>query len=335
MNSCAMICGSSGLALTQEEVAFFRETRPAGFILFARNCDTPDQIGRLIDQFRNCAGRETLILIDQEGGRIQRLAPPLWPQYPTARRIGEIYDQDRDQGIEAARLASRLIGDDLCQLGINMDCLPVLDLSFDSGHKVIGDRAYHRNPQIVSALGRAACEGLFAAGILPVIKHIPGHGRAAADSHEQLPEVSASLAELADLDFVPFKALADMPAAMTAHILYTNLDAVRPATTSRYILDEVIRRMLGFDGLLMSDDVSMGALSGTIGERVDALFDAGCDIALHCNGDIEEMEVLAAHTPELAGTSKARFDRALNLIEPPEELDRELAWQRLRDLLKS
>ncbi len=329
----AMICGSSGLALTEDEISFFQRTRPAGYILFARNCETADQIRALIDQFLACVGHPALVLIDQEGGRVQRLTPPIWPSYPAGRKIGKIFARDKDLGIEAARLAARLIGDDLHSLGINMDCLPVLDLALAGGHQVIGDRAYDSDPEIVSILGRSACEGLLSSGVLPVIKHIPGHGRAAADSHEKLPEVTASREDLEGLDFLPFMALRDMPAAMTAHILYTSFDAVRPATTSPCIISEVIRSYIGFDGLLISDDISMGALSGTIVERVDALFTAGCDIALHCNGDMGEMETLADRAPVLQGAGRARFDTALDMIEKPAHLNREMAWQRLQDLL--
>lgn len=333
MNIRAMICGSRGLTLTKSEADFFRVTKPAGFILFARNCDTHDQIRGLVNSFLDCVGHQALILIDQEGGRVQRLTPPNWKAYPTGQSIGQVYERDNEAGIEAAHLASRLIGSDLHDLGINMDCLPVLDLAFEGGHKVIGDRAYHNTPEIVSILGRAACEGLYSAGVLPVIKHIPGHGRAGADSHEKLPEVDALLEELEKLDFVPFKELNDMPAAMTAHILYTSLDAVHPATTSPCIIKEVIRDFIGFKGLLMSDDVSMGALSGTIAERTEALFAAGCDVALHCNGDLGEMIALESRSPELTDDSLARFELARDKIASPVPFDREAGWQRLQDLM--
>lgn len=329
----AMICGSSGLTLTPEETAFFRRTQPAGFILFVRNCEIPAQVSDLVKQFQDCVDHQALVLIDQEGGRVQRLTPPHWAQYPPGEVFGRIYDQNTEAGLEAAHLSARLIGDDLHRLGINMNCLPVLDLAFEGRHQVIGSRAYHSDPAIVSALGRAASEGLLAAGVLPVIKHIPGHGRAGVDSHEKLPEVDATREDLASLDFIPFTALNDMPAAMTAHILYTDLDPVRPATTSRGIIKEVIRGAIGFDGLLMSDDVSMGALSGTIAERTVALFEAGCDVALHCNGELEEMEEMAAQTPELAATSKTRFERTIGMIKTPGDFDRDLSWHRLQTLI--
>ena len=333
MTCLAMICGSEGTSLSPREIAFFRETRPAGFILFARNCETPDQVQALTSEFLACVQHEALVLIDQEGGRVQRLTPPVWPAYPAGEMFGALYNKNSDKGMEAARLSARLIGNDLHALGINMDCLPVLDLAFPGRHKVIGDRAYHRDPDVVAQIGRAASEGLMSSGVLPVIKHIPGHGRADADSHETLPEVGAALEELNSSDFVPFRTLSDMPAAMTAHILYTGLDAVRPATTSPRIIREVIRESIGFQGLLMSDDVSMGALKGTVGARAQALFSAGCDLALHCNGDMKEMEDLAENTPALSGISKRRYEAALAMIHPPDDLNRKHAWDRLQTLL--
>jgi len=333
MTRLAMICGCAGTRLSSWETDFFRETRPAGFILFSRNCQTPDQIRALTGAFLDCVQHDALVLIDQEGGRVQRLPPPQWPAYPPGAAIGRIYDRNKALGLEAARLDARLIGDDLAGLGINMDCLPVLDLAVSSGHEIIGERAYHGDPEAVARLGRAAADGLMAAGVLPVVKHIPGHGRANADSHESLPTVEVSRETLESTDFMPFRALNDMPAAMTAHILYTDIDAVRPATTSAAIIGEVIRGFMGFDGLLMSDDVSMGALRGTIATRVDALFEAGCDLALHCNGEMAEMEDLARHTPQLAGKRKTRFDNAMARIAPAGPIDRDQAWQRLQALL--
>ncbi len=307
----AMICGASGLTLTDQEIGFFRDRRPAGFILFARNCATADQIKRLVSSVLAAVDHDALILIDQEGGRVQRLAPPEWPRYPPGRVFGALYDRDPEAGLDAVWLAANLIGRDLAGLGINMDCLPVLDLMFDEGHDVIGDRAYHENPEIVAGLGHRACEGLLAAGVLPVIKHIPGHGRAGADSHKDLPIVGTPRRELEMSDFVPFRKLAHMPAAMTAHIVYSNLDEARPATVSPAIIREVIRGHIGFNGLLMSDDVSMEALEGTIAERTAALIDAGCDVALHCNGKMNEMVQVAENVPVLADRALARFEKAL------------------------
>lgn len=326
----AMICGSAGPVLTAQEISFFKESRPAGYILFARNCENADQIKKLVRSFRDAVDHDALILIDQEGGRVQRLVPPAWPRYPTARVFGALYDRDQEAALDAVWLAANLIGHDLAELGINMDCLPVLDLDSDEGHDVIGDRAYHSDPAIVSTLGRKACEGLLAAGVLPVIKHIPGHGRAGADSHLNLPVVDAAKTDLALNEFAPFHDLADMPAAMTAHVLYTSLDEKRPATISLAIIQQVIRKQIGFGGLLMSDDVSMGALDGTIAERTIALIEAGCDVALHCNGDLAEMEQVARNVPKLENVARNRFEQALAMRQVPNKIDRQDAMDRLQ-----
>ncbi len=329
----AMICGSAGPILSKQELKFFKECRPAGFILFSRNCETADQIKSLVLSFREAVDHDALILIDQEGGRVQRLVPPAWPRYPTARVFGELYDRDQQVAQDAVWLAANLIGHDLAELGINMDCLPVLDLDSDEGHDVIGDRAYHSDPAIVATLGRKACEGLLAAGVLPVIKHIPGHGRAGTDSHLKLPVIEATKSDLGLNEFAPFHDLSDMPAAMTAHVLYTSLDEKRPATISLAIIGQVIRKQIGFDGLLMSDDVSMGALDGTIAERTMALIEAGCDVALHCNGDLAEMEQVAENVPKLVGIARSRFERALAMRQGPNEIDRQDAMDRLQKLI--
>jgi beta-N-acetylhexosaminidase len=329
----AMICGASGQTLTDQEIGFFKDHRPAGLILFARNCATADQVKGLVNSFLETVGHDALVLIDQEGGRVQRLVPPEWPQYPPGRVFGALYDRDHAAGLEAVWLAANLIGRDLNELGINMDCLPVLDLQSDEGHDVIGDRAYHEDPDIVTELGRRACDGLLAAGVLPVVKHIPGHGRAGADSHKDLPIVSTPRSELELSDFVPFQKLAHMPAAMTAHVVYSDLDEARPATVSPAIIREVIRGHIGFNGLLMSDDVSMNALEGTIAERTAALIDAGCDMALHCNGNMDEMEEVAANVPELADQALARFEKALAMRGKAGSPQRGDTMDRLRALI--
>ncbi len=312
-----MICGVSGLTLTDREIGFFKDCRPAGFILFARNCANANQIKILVSSFLETVGHDALILIDQEGGRVQRLVPPEWPQYPPGQVFGALYDRDREAGLEAVWLAANLIGRDLAELGINMDCLPVLDLMSAEGHAVIGDRAFHEDPKIVSELALRACDGLLVAGVLPVIKHIPGHGRASADSHKELPVVDALRPELEMSDFIPFQKLAHMPAAMTAHVVYSKLDETRPATVSPAIIREVIRGHIGFNGLLMSDDVSMNALEGTIAERTAALIEAGCDVALHCNGIMDEMIQVAGNVPVLADQALARFEKALAMRRKP------------------
>lgn len=316
--SKAMILGAAGLRLTSEEKRFFRGERPWGFILFARNVGEPDQLRDLVAEMRECCGNgDTPVFIDQEGGRVQRLRPPLAPNYPSGSAIGAIYRADREAGLRAAWLMSRLHAFDLARYSINADCLPVLDVPLAGSHDVIGDRAYGSDPEMVAALGRAAARGLIAGGVLPVIKHVPGHGRAFCDSHKELPVVDAPAEELRRSDFVPFAALSAMPMAMTAHVVYTAIDASRPATTSPVVVRDIIRGQIGFDGLLMSDDVSMKALGGDYGERTRAVFAAGCDVVLHCNGQMEEMSVIAANTPELTGHARRRADAATGFCMEP------------------
>ena len=316
----AFISGCSGQDLTAEEIAFFREADPWGLILFRRNVGSPEQVLRLTSAFRDAVGRDDApVLVDQEGGRVQRLAPPHWPSYPAARRLGGLHANDPLVRREVVRLTARLMAHDLRQVGITVDCLPVLDVPVPGAHDVIGDRAYALDAETIGVLGRAAAEGLLAGYVLPVVKHIPGHGRAAADSHLALPVVEASLAELEAQDFLPFRMLADMPAAMTAHVVYTAIDPARPATTSRAVHRRIIRGAIGFDGLVMSDDLSMKALSGTLGERAAASLAAGCDIALHCSGDLAEMRSVAEAVPALRGKARRRADAALARIRHMEE----------------
>ena len=318
----ALISGCEGLRLTAAEAAFFRESCPWGFILFARNCETPEQIRKLVDDFRDCVGRaDAPVLIDQEGGRVQRLRPPYWTQCPPSRRYGDRYDSDPETGIQMARDAARLIAHELFDLGINVDCLPVADVPQPGAHDIIGDRAYGESVEKVSVLARAGAEGLLAGGVLPVVKHIPGHGRAAVDSHVGLPVVDADLEALRNVDFEPFRALRDLPLAMTAHVIYSALDAEQPATLSPIVIEQVIRGEIGFDGLLMTDDLSMGALSGTLDQRAARAFEAGCDVALHCNGDLDEMKAVVSQTPPLAGKPAERAGRALAQCRSPEPFD--------------
>ena len=309
MTARACILGCAGPVLTSEEAAFFRRARPWGFILFRRNIETPDQTRALVNALRECVGREDApVLVDQEGGRVQRLGPPHWRRYPASRAYGELPVESRR---EITRLGARLIAHDLAALGINVDCLPVLDVPDPQMHEVIGDRAYDPKPEGVALLGRAACEGLMAGGVLPVVKHIPGHGRARADSHLELPVVDASRAELEARDFIPFQALSDMPMAMSAHVVYADLDPSLPATLSRRVLDVAVRGIIGFDGLLMTDDLSMKALGGDFDDRAAAALDAGCDMILHCNGDIAEMQAVAQGTWFLEGRAAERAYAAL------------------------
>jgi beta-N-acetylhexosaminidase len=307
----AAIFGCAGLSLTQDERAFFRRINPFGFILFARNCDRPEQIVQLVRDLRDSVGRaDAPVLIDQEGGRVQRLKPPRWRQAPAARRFGELYRRDPAAGREAVHLNMKLIAADLLALGIDVDCVPLLDVPIEGAHDVIGERAFALLPEVVADLGRVVAGTMLELGIMPVIKHLPGHGRAGVDSHFDLPRVDTPAATLQHTDFLPFKALANMPWGMTAHVLYTAIDAQHPATTSKIVIDRVIRGWIGFDGLLLSDDLSMQALGGTLGERAKASLAAGCDIALHCNGKLEEMTEVAATCPPLSGQALDRIARA-------------------------
>ncbi|WP_420409528.1 beta-N-acetylhexosaminidase [Hoeflea sp.] len=320
--SNAVIFGCSGLSLTADEKSFFRDTRPWGFILFARNIESLAQVRDLTDSLRKSIGRpEAPVLIDQEGGRVQRLKPPLAPQYPSGADLGAIYRADRKAGLRAAWLLARLHAFDLLPLGVTVNCLPVLDVPAPGGHEVIGTRAYGNDPAIVADMGKAACEGLKAGGLLPVIKHIPGHGRAGADTHYELPTVETSHADLSARDFAPFKALAGEAMAMSAHVVFSDIDSGNPATTSRTVIDEVIRNEIGFDGLLMSDDVSMNALSGDFAQRAGAIVGAGCDVVLHCNGDPEEMQAVASVIPALAGDALRRAEAVMAAFGQPDQSD--------------
>ncbi len=327
MSVGACILGCAGLTLGREEAAFFRAVKPWGFILFGRNVETPDQVRGLVDSLRETVGRaDAPVLIDQEGGRVQRLKPPHWPVYPPGRAYGRLDPLLRR---EITRLGARLIAHDLASLGINVDCVPVLDVPDPQGHEIIGDRAYGDTPEAVALLGRAAAEGLIAGGVLPVIKHIPGHGRAKADSHLELPVVEAAFEDLEARDFAPFRVLSDMPMAMTAHVIYSAIDRKRPATTSRKAFRRVIRGAIGFDGLVMSDDLSMKALSGDFRERARASIAAGCDVVLHCNGDMAEMAPAAEGAGALKGRAARRADAALaRIARAPEPLDVEAARAR-------
>ncbi len=326
MNTRAFIAGVSGTELNAAEREFIRTERPWGFILFKRNVETPQQISLLVQELRKTLGvADAPVLIDQEGGRVQRLGPPHWPAYPPGALFGALFDLDRALGLSAARLSARLIAADLGDLGISVDCLPLADVPVPGADAVIGNRAYGTEPEKVAAIARAVTEGLEQGGILPVLKHIPGHGRATADSHIGLPVVDTSKKELERTDFAAFQPLADLPMAMTAHVVFSALDPVHPATTSATIIEQVIRGVIGFQGLLMSDDVSMNALAGSIAERTRAIFSAGCDIVLHCNGKLEEMREVAAETPELSGKALDRARRALASRRTPQPFDRAAA----------
>src|SRR5689334_24541897 len=302
MPSRAFITGISGLELTSAEREFIRAERPWGFILFKRNIDSPAQVERLVADLRAVLGEgDPPVLIDQEGGRVQRLGRPNWPVYPPGAVFGSLYNLEPELGLKAARLSNRLIAADLADLGISVDCLPLADVPVAGADNVIGNRAYGTEPGKVAAIARAVTEGLEQGGILPVLKHIPGHGRATADSHFRLPTVDTPKSELERTDFAAFRPLADLPMAMTAHVVFSAIDAAHPATTSATMISRVIRGQIGFQGLLMSDDVSMNALAGSIADRTRAIIAAGCDVALHCNGKLDEMQAVAAETPMLSG----------------------------------
>lgn len=312
----SLITGLAGHALTQDEARFLSSARPCGLILFARNCDTPDQIRALVDAAKSAIGSdEVLVLIDQEGGRVRRLKPPHWRALPAAAAYARMAARDAEGARRAAWLSARLTAADLLESGINTNCAPVLDLPVPGSHEIIGNRAYGVTPEAVIGLARAVAEGYLAGGVLPVMKHIPGHGRAKADSHLELPVVSTPRAELEATDFAPFRALRHLPAAMSAHVVYSDIDPEEPASISPIVTKEIIRGYIGFDGLLMSDDLNMQALSGSMADRARAVISAGSDVVLHCSGNLAQMDEAAAAVPSLAGQPLARFARCIGMLE--------------------
>jgi beta-N-acetylhexosaminidase len=328
------IYGCAGPELSEGERSFFREAKPWGFILFGRNIVDRAQVRRLVQALRESIGDAAApVLIDQEGGRVARLQPPHWKARAPAEKFGALHDISAAAATEAAYLNARLIAHDLFELGITVDCAPVLDVPVDGAHVVIGNRAYARDPAVVVELGRAVIAGLVEGGVLPVMKHIPGHGRAGADSHLLLPRVSAPHAELSMSDFVCFRGLADCPMAMTAHVVFEDIDPVRPATTSARVIHEIIRGEIGFDGLLMTDDLTMKALTGTPGARARAALAAGCDVVLHCSGSLEEMQDVARETGPLDDIHGRRAAAALAHCVMPEEIDIAAGEARLAALL--
>jgi len=331
----AFITGVAGTALSKDEQAFIQAERPWGFILFKRNIETPAQLVSLVEELREVAGApDAPVLIDQEGGRVQRLSPPHWPVYPAGAVFSRLYDLDSALGLKAARLSARLIADDLGKLGVSVDCLPLADVPVVGADAVIGDRAYGTEPVKVSAIARGVTDGLEEGGILPVLKHIPGHGRATADTHFRLPTVDTDKIELERTDFAAFQPLSDLPMAMTAHVVFSAFDPAQPATTSATMIERVIRGVIGFQGLLMSDDVSMNALAGSVAERTRAIVAAGCDMVLHCNGKLDEMRDVALNTPLLSGMAKRRAGAALASRRPPKPFDRNKARTELNELIE-
>jgi beta-N-acetylhexosaminidase len=330
--TAACILGCAGTALSADERAFFRDVRPWGFILFARNVQGADQTRALIEALREAADDEgALVFVDQEGGRVQRLRPPLARGRRPAALFGGLYAEHPEAAEEAVRLNHRLIAHELAALGFDADCAPCVDLRVPGAHDIIGDRSFGTDPNVVAALGRAAIDGLLAGGVAPVIKHIPGHGRAGADSHLELPVVKTPLDVLEQTDFAPFRALADAPMAMTAHVVYAAVDAKACATLSHRVIETVIRGHIGFDGLLMSDDLSMKALGGAFETRTRGALDAGCDVVLHCNGDMDEMRAIAAVCPELSGRAAERAAEARSVARRVQPFDAAAAEAHLAD----
>jgi beta-N-acetylhexosaminidase len=308
--------GMAGLSLTPEETAFFTEVRPAGFILFGRNIDSRIQVRALSDQLRALSGRDDLpVLIDQEGGRVTRLKPPLLPAFPSARTFGMLFRRDVAGAIDAVRANATAMALELRALGISVNCLPVLDIPADGAHEVIGDRAFGTTADVVATLGKATIDGLSAGGVVSVIKHMPGHGRAVCDSHDSLPVVDASADDLLQ-DIAPFAALKQAPMAMTAHVVFTALDEQHCATFSPKIIGDIIRQRIGFDGLLMTDDIGMNALSGSYSSRAAKAIAAGVDIVLHCSGIMDDMKQVAAGLSPITDISRARLSRAMKILTP-------------------
>lgn len=330
-----MVFGCAGTTLTPDERAFFRDADPLGFILFRRNCEEPGQVARLVADLRDSVGRKDApVLIDQEGGRVARLRPPHWPSFPAMRIFGDLAEQDRAAGLEAARINGQLLALMLSDLGINVDCAPVCDVPVEGAHDIIGDRAFSRDPTLVAALARATAEGLLAGGVLPVIKHIPGHGRAFADSHAELPVVDATFPELVATDFAPFRDLADLPLGMVAHVVLKAIDPTAPASVSARVMKDVVRGpMIGFDGLLFSDDLSMGALQGDMASRTSAVLEAGLDIVLHCNGVMDEMISVMSSIRPMSDDACRRWTRALECVPMPGAVDRQALEARLASLM--
>ena len=313
----AVIFGCAGPEVTPDEATLFQTVDPLGFILFSRNCETPEQVGRLVSQLRDCVDRaDAPVLIDQEGGSVRRLGPPHWDDVPAAAQFGAIYEHDRERAREAAELAGRLIAAQLAPLGITVDCAPVLDVSYPDTAAVIGDRAFSSDPAVIVELSRRFCAGLLAGGVLPVIKHMPGHGRGTVDSHLEVPRVAVTAATLRETDFVPFRDMASLPLAMTAHVVFEAFDRENVATVSKTVIGDIIRGEIGFDGFLMTDDIGMGALSGSVADRCSAALAAACDAILHCSGDYDEMRSVGAVVPPLTDAAQERWQTAAGKLKP-------------------
>ena len=333
MAASSAIYGCQGTTLARAERDFFRDCVPFGFIVFARNCENPAQLRALCEDLRDAAGSDVPILIDQEGGRVARLRPPHWRARPPARRFGELFEENPERGREAAYLCARAIAHELKDAGVNVNCAPVLDVPVAGAHDIIGDRAFSMDPSTVIELGRATIDGYLDGGVLPIVKHIPGHGRSLADSHLALPRVDASVDALSTHDFVTFRSLNQAAIAMTAHVVYEAIDPQRPATTSGKVVQNIIRGDIGFDGLLMSDDLSMAALEGPLALRAKLALLAGCDVLLHCNGRLDEMIEIAEEAKPLAGRALQRSQAALGQLRAPLDFDIEKAETRLAEMV--
>lgn len=335
MAASAVILGCAGPTLSEDERRFFRDAQPWGFILFQRNCENPEQVRALTNEMRSLVGRDKVpVLIDQEGGRVARLKAPHWRHPPAAAKFAALYSQDHSSGRDAAYLNSRVLAEELLDLGITVNCTPCIDVPQPDAHGIIGDRAYGADPQAIVPLARAVCEGHLEGGVLPVIKHMPGHGRAKADSHLELPVVDTPVDELSRTDFMPFRRLNDMPLAMSAHVVYTAIDANRCATISPRVIHTIIRGEIGFKGLLMTDDLSMKALKESFAERARHALQAGCDVVLHCNGDMDEMTQIMTEIQPLTGDALARTTAAEALIgRPAAQFDRAQAVARIDEWL--
>lgn len=334
MSVSAITYGLAGEALTPDERAFFRDADPWGFTLFARNVSTPAQLRKLTDSLRDLLGRDVPVFIDQEGGRVQRMRPPSWRAAPPAARFGALYDREPELALEAVHINHQLLGAELIAVGVDVDYAPCADLSVPGAHDVIGDRAFHTQPAPIAAMASAALAGLLDQGVLGVIKHLPGHGRAGADSHLELPVVDTSRETLEATDFAAFSAIEGALMAMTAHVVYADIDPDNPATQSSEIIESVLRGTIGFDGVVMSDDLSMQALKGDLGERGARASAAGCDLLMHCNGTLSEMVELAHVAPAMAGRSAERADMALAARKAPSDFDSSAAVARLQALFE-
>ncbi|WP_084395966.1 beta-N-acetylhexosaminidase [Henriciella aquimarina] len=339
MTNKACILSVSGAELLREEAALLADHKPWGMILMGRSCVSKQQVAQLVEDIWDAVGREILVFIDQEGGRVARLKAPEWPLFPAGRVYGDLYDADPEKGLQAVWLGHRLMAHELAAMGLHADCAPVCDLPQPGAHDVIGDRAFGVDPDKVGALAKAALKGLEDGGVAGVIKHIPGHGRSMADSHMELPRVTADESELAS-DFAAFAHVADAPMAMTAHIAYDHFDAGKAATVSHKMIQEVIRCRIGFDGLLMTDDLGMKALGGSLTDRAHASIAAGCDVLLHCSGFLTEPDAILAEMTEVAEAAPMLDDKALERAEAAEEaskraiaFDAEAGWVEFRALI--